>query len=146
MSMRALLAVVSYDSEIELEHAVKILYRGGFDMTRVCVVGLASAALSSALWSALSAILVVTALVYVPGTEPVVVLGWLASAFVPDLRGAAPLAQALRALGVPPGAALAYEREISAHSLLLVARVDAPGMRSLRDLLQIAELRTFESP
>jgi hypothetical protein len=146
MPMTALLAVASYDSEVELEHAVKILYRGGFDMTRVCVVGLASAALSGALWSALSAILLVTALIYVPGTEPIVVLGWLASTFMPNLRGATPLAQAFRALGVPPDAALAYERAIAANNLLLVARVDAPGMRSLRDLLQIAELRTFESP
>lgn len=137
-------AVACYGSGPEIEHDVKTLARGGFDMTRVCVIGKDRVAPNQvafvhtgqrarffgahgALWNTLSAILLGTALLCGPAGELVMILGSLAGSIAPALYGA------------PLSAALA------AHSFLLVIQADAQRIQRARELLPHADLRTFDS-
>jgi len=139
-------AVAWYSSSPEIEHDVKTLARGGFDMTRVCVIGKDRVAPNQiafvhtgrrarffgahgALWNTLSAILLGTALLCGPAGEHVVILGSLAGAIVPALGSANPLPAAL-----------------AAHSFLLVIQADAQHLQRARELLPHADLKTFDSP
>jgi uncharacterized protein YqgC (DUF456 family) len=162
-------AVAAYDTHLELEHDVKTLQHGGFDMTRVCIMGRDYAAAHHVvaflhsgrrarffgkrgpLWGTLSGILVGAALVFVPLAGHIVIVGPIASYIVNELnaptlrRGLSPLAAALTGLGIPDDAALGYEAAIRAQEFLLIVQGDPHGIQHARALLDPAALRIFES-
>jgi len=139
-------AVACYGSGAEIEHDVKTLARGGFDMTRVCVIGKDRVAPNQiafvhtgrrarffgahgALWNTLSAILLGTALLCGPACEHVMILGSLAGSIGPALASVTPLPAAL-----------------AAHGFLLVIQADAQHLQRARALLPYADLKTFDFP
>jgi hypothetical protein len=161
-------AIAAYEADLELEHDVKTLQRGGFDMTRVSVVGRdydgaddVVAFLHSGrrarffgkhgvLWTTLSGILFGAALVSLPGAQHMVILGSLASRVVSALQlhapdGLSPLAGGLTGLGIPNDAALAYDTGMQAHQFLLIVQADPRGIRRARQVLDQAGFETFES-
>jgi hypothetical protein len=169
LRMPSNVAVAAYDTDLELELDVKTLQRGGFDMTRVCVIGSDHGAAQhlvafvhpgrrarffgkhGLLWTTLSGILFGAALAFVPLTGPIVIVGPLAKSMVAGLeapalrRGLGPLATALAGLGIPEEAALAYESAIRAQRILLIVRGDAHAIQRARQLLYQTRIDSFES-
>ena len=163
------LAIASYDADLEVEHDVKTLQRGGFDMTRVCVMGkdygapqhviafLHSGARAqffgrrAAFWATLAGILVGAALAFAPRVGHLVIVGPLASQIVADLNaqalrlGQGSIAGALAALGIPEDAALVYDAALRAQEVLLIVRGDAQSIARARQLLHLAHLRSVET-
>jgi len=156
-------AVACYGSDLEVEHDVKTLARGAFDMTRVCVIGKDWAPQNEvaflhtgrharffgtygALWTTLSGMLLGAAFVCGAFGEYVVILGSLASVVVPALYGPNPLAAALASLGIPEGAALAYEKAVAAQKFLIIIQADAHDIQRARELLPHADFATFYNP
>jgi hypothetical protein len=163
------IAIAAYDADLELEHDVKTLQRGGFDMTHVCVMGKDYGAAShvvallhsgararffgrrGALWNNLAGILVGAALAFVPLVGHVVIVGPLASQIVGELgsatprRGLGPLAAALTGLGITKDAALGYESAVRQQEFLLIVHGDAPAIERAHQLLDPAGLRTFQT-
>ena len=159
-------AVAAYDSDLEVEHDVKTLQRGGFDMTRVCVIGRDYGTAEhtvaflhpgrrarffgshGVLWNTLSGILFGAALVYLPVAEHVVILGPLATYLTgamqaPAPAGASPLATALNALGIPKGAAGVYDTAVRTRQVLLIVHADTRGIQRARQILEQAHFETF---
>jgi hypothetical protein len=98
------LAAAGYDSELELEHDVKTLARGGLDMTRVAVVGADRVphnhvafvhtgrrarffGAHARLWNTLSELLLGAALAFGAGGEHLVIVGAPAFSVVPQRGG-----------------------------------------------------------
>jgi hypothetical protein len=160
--MPVTVAVACYDSDEEIEHDVKTLARGGFDMTRVSVIGRDGARQNAIallhtgrawfcgtrgpLWTTLSGILLGAALVLAPPGGELVIVGSLASVMVPALCGATELAAVLATLGIPREAALRYEQAIANQKFLLIVRGGAQSIRRARELLPRADFSTFDSP
>jgi len=161
--MASAVAVACFGSDQEVEHEVKTLARGAFDMTRVCVIGKDWVPQNEVaflhtgrrarffgtyggLWTTLSGMLLGAALVCGAPGEHIVILGSLASFMVPALYGPTPLAAALASLGVPEGAALAYEKAVAAQKFLIIIQADAHHIQRARELLPHADFTTFYNP
>ena len=153
-------AVAWYDSDLDVEHDVKTLARGGFDMTRVCVLGRDKVrpnevafthtglrarffGAHGGLWTTLSGVLLGIALVCGPLGEHVVILGSAVYVMVPSLSGETPIAAALTRL-VGHDAALACEQAITARKFLLIIQAGVSPLQRARELLPHAGLRTFD--
>lgn len=140
------MAVVAvYNSHEKAEAAIKKLQQGGFDMTRLSVVGrdyhtdehvvgyynvgdrMKYWGKLGALWGGLWGLLVGAAFFWVPGIGPTLIAGPLVAACVGALESAAVvggvgvLGAALYSIGIPKDSLLTYETAIKAGKYLLVA-------------------------
>lgn len=162
------LAVATYDTHIQAESAVKALYRSGFDMKRISIVGKDYSTEQhvvgffnagdrarffgklGAFWGGLFGMLFGAAFLFVPVLGHIVVLGPLAATLVSGLEGAAlaggvsALVGALTALGIPRDSVLRYETAIKANKFLLIVHGDAKDIQRARDVLATTGAKTLD--
>jgi hypothetical protein len=153
------LAVGVFDTHELATDAVRELQRGGFDMTRLSILGRGYQTEEhvvgyfnagdrarffgkyGAFWGGLAGILFGAAFMIVPVLGHLIVLGPLASMLVSGVEGAAvagglsAVAGALSALGVPHDSALRYESALRAEKFLLVVHGDPELQQRARDIL-----------
>jgi len=169
MNDSASLAIAVFDTHEAASDAVVRLQHGGFDMTKVSIVGRGYQTDEhvlgffnagdrakffgkyGALWGSLAGVLFSAAFMVVPVVGGVVVLGPLASAVVGAIEGAvvggglSALAGALSALGVPKDTVLRYETDVRADKYLLVVHGDAELQQRAKDLLGKVALESFDA-
>ena len=163
----ASIAIAVFDSHDAASDAVIRLQHGGFDMTKVSIVGRGYQTEEhvlgffnagdrakffgkyGALWGTLAGVLFSAAFMVVPVVGGVVVLGPLASAIVGAVEGAvvgggvSALAGALSALGVPKDTQLRYETDVRADKYLLVVHGDTALQQHAKDLLASTAFESF---
>lgn len=162
------IAVAVYDLHSQAEAAVKALQRGGFDMTKISilgkdyhteehVVGFLNAGDRAkifgklgAFWGGLMGVLFGSALMFIPVVGHVVVLGPLAATLFSGLQGAvlvggiSALAGALMSVGIPKDSVLRYETALKADKFMLVVHGDAQEIDKARELLKTSGMASFD--
>lgn len=138
--------IAIYDTHMDADAGVKALQAAGLDMRRLSIVGrdfrteehavgfyTAGDRMKfwggrGAIWGGLCGVLVGSALFFVPGIGPLVVMGPLVGWIVGALEGAAlggatgVLAAALTSYGIPDDSVVKYETEVRAGKFLVLAR------------------------
>jgi hypothetical protein len=151
-------SVAIYPDHEQAEAAVAALQHGGFDMTKLSIVGanyhseehavgvyntgerMKSWGKNGAFWGSVWGVLSATGFFFLPGIGPLLVGGPLVVMLVSGLEGAAivggvsALGAGLIGLGIPKVQALKYEMEIKAGSFMVVAagsRIDTDRARDI---------------
>lgn len=152
--------VAIYPTHDAAHHAVVVLERAGFDMTRLSIVGrgyhteeqplgyynardrIKVWGKRGAFWGALFGILLSPAVFLIPMVGHVMVLGPLASGLLGAAEGGligggtSALAAGLFGLGLPKDAVVRYEAAVKADKFLLVAHGNADEVARARELLR----------
>jgi len=151
--------VAIYDDHDAAEEAVKKLEQGGFDMTKLSIVGkdyrtdesvtgyyntgdrMISWGSKGAFWGSLWGILVGSAFFVIPGMGPLFIAGSFVATLVAALEGAvivgglSALGAALAGLGVPNDSILVYETDIKAGKFMLLAYGTQAEAENARQIL-----------
>ena len=152
--------IAIYDAHTDVDAAVKELQKGGFDMTKLSVVGkdyhtdeqvvgyynagdrMRYWGKIGAIWGGLWALLFGAAFFWIPGVGPLLIAGPLAAAFVAALEsavlvgGLSALGAALHSIGIPKDSILKYETAIKANKYLLVAQGTATEVARAKEILK----------
>ena len=155
--------VAVYNSHMEAEAAVKDLQLGGFDITKLSVVGkdylsdeqvvgyyntgdrMKYWGKTGALWGGLWGLLFGAAFFWVPGVGPLLVAGPVVALIAAALEsavvvaGASVLGAALYSIGIPKDSVLRYETAVKANKFLLVAHGTATDIARAKEILKTTE-------
>jgi uncharacterized membrane protein len=151
--------VAIFDSHNQAEDAVRELQRGGFDMTKLSIVGreyhsdehvigyynagdrMMYWGQQGAFWGGLWGMLFGSAFFLVPGVGPLLVAGPLVTWIVGALEGAvivgglSALGAALASIGIPRDSILRYEASLKAGKFLLILHATADEVQRAKDRL-----------
>lgn len=152
--------VAIFNTHTEAEEAVKELQRGGFDVTKLSIVGkdylsdehvvgyyntgdrMKYWGKLGAFWGGLWGFIFGAAFFWVPGVGPLLMAGPIVSWFVGALEGAvvvgglSALGAALYSIGIPKDSILEYETAIKADKYLLFAHGPIEEVERARDIFQ----------
>lgn len=155
-------AVATFGTHTQAEEAVKQLQQGGFDMTKLSIVGkgyhtdehvlgyyntgdrVKFWGKQGAFWGGLWGFLVGSAFFWIPGIGPVVVGGPLVTWILGALEGAVlggglgVIGSALYGIGIPKDSIVQYESAVKAGEYLLVAHGTADEVAKAKSILQAA--------
>jgi len=155
--------VAVYNSHMEAEAAVKDLQLGGFDITKLSVVGkdylsdeqvvgyyntgdrMEYWGKTGALWGGLWGLLFGAAFFWVPGVGPLLVAGPVVTLIAAALEsavvvaGASVLGAALYSIGIPKDSVLRYETAVKANKFLLVAHGTGTNIARAKEILKTTE-------
>jgi hypothetical protein len=155
-------AVATYGTHAEAEQAVQQLQRGGFDMTKLSIIGkgyhtdehvvgyyntgdrVKFWGKQGAFWGGLWGFLVGSAFFWVPGIGPLVVGGPIVTWIIGALEGAivggglGVIGSALYSIGIPKDSIVQYESAVKAGEYLLVAHGTADDVAKATSILQSA--------
>jgi hypothetical protein len=155
-------AVATFATHAQAEQAVQELKRGGFDMTKLSIIGkgyhtdehvlgyyntgdrVKFWGKQGAFWGGLWGFLVGSAFFWVPGIGPLVVGGPLVTWIIGALEGAivggglGVIGSALYSIGIPKDSIVQYESAVKAGEYLLVAHGTADDVAKAKSILQSA--------
>jgi uncharacterized membrane protein len=151
-----------FDSHIKAETSIKELQRAGFDMKKLSIVGkdyhpeehvvgyynigdrMKVWGKRGAFWGGLCGFLFGSALFFIPGIGPLIVLGPLVGWIVGALEGAvvvgglSALAAALYSIGIPKDSVMKYETAIKSDRFLVIAHGTADEAAKAKSILETA--------
>ena len=154
------MVVAVYDSHAQAEQTVKQLQQGGFDMTKLSIVGKNPHAEehvvgfyttgdrikrwggTGAFWGGLWGMLFGAAFLVIPGIGPVMVAGPLVAWIAGALEGAvvfgglSAIGAGLFSMGVPKDSVLAYELAIKTDKFLILAHGTAAEAAHAREIIK----------
>jgi hypothetical protein len=154
--------VANYGTHGQAEEAVRQLQQGGFDMTKLSIIGkgyhtdehvvgyyntgdrVKFWGKQGAFWGGLWGFLVGSAFFWVPGIGPLVVGGPLVTWIIGALEGAivggglGVIGSALYSIGIPKDSIVEYESAVKAGEYLLVAHGTADEAAKAKSILQTA--------
>lgn len=152
-------AVGVFSTHLEAEAAVKELQKSGFDMKKLSILGkdyrteehavgyyntgdrVKVWGKLGAFWGGMMGFLFGSALFFIPGVGPLVVLGplvgWIAGALegAVVVGGLSALGAALFSIGIPKDSIIAYESQIKAGKFLVLAHGSPEEVAKAKDLL-----------
>jgi uncharacterized membrane protein len=155
--------VAIFDSHNQAEAAVRELQKGGFDMTKLSIVGkdyrsdehvvgyynagdrMMCWGKFGAFWGGLWGMLFGSAFFFVPGVGPLLVAGPLVMWIVGALEGAAvlgglsALGAALASIGIPKDSIVQYEASLKAGRFLLILHATPDEVERAKDRLDDTE-------
>jgi Heat induced stress protein YflT len=138
-------SVAMYETHDEAEAAVRMLERGGFDMTKLSIVGkdyqleegvvgyytsgdrMKAWGKSGAFWGGILGLFTGSALFVIPGIGPILAAGPIVALIVGALEGAvvvgglSAFGAGLYSLGIPEDAIIEYETQIKAGKFAVIA-------------------------
>jgi hypothetical protein len=151
--------VAVYESHDKAEDAIRILQKGGFDMTKLSIVGkdyhteehvigyyttgerMLYWGKMGAFWGGFWGLLFGSAFFWVPGIGPLLVGGplvlWIIGALeeAAVVGGVSALGAALYSIGIPKNSVVQYETEVKSGKLLVVAHGTAAEVERAKALL-----------
>ena len=151
-----------FDSHIKAETSIKELQRSGFDMKKLSIVGrdyhpeehvvgyynvgdrMKVWGKLGAFWGGIWGLLFGSALFFIPGIGPLIVLGPLVSWIIGALEGAVvvgglgALAAALYSIGIPKDSVMKYETAIKSDRFLVIAHGTADEVAKAKSILETA--------
>lgn len=159
-------AVAVFHSHAKAEEAIRKLQKGGFNMTKLSIVGkdyqtdervigyynagdrMMYWGKAGAFWGGLWSLLFGSAFFAIPAVGPVLVAGPLAMWIIAALEnavvigGISALGAALVSIGIPNNSVLQYETEIKNGKLLLVVHGTPEEVEQAKSVLQSANVTT----
>ena len=151
-----------FNSHTEAEKSIKELQKAGFDMKKLSIVGrdyhpeehvvgyynvgdrMKVWGKLGAFWGGIWGLLFGSALFFIPGIGPLIVLGPLVSWIIGALEGAVvvgglgALAAALYSIGIPKDSVMKYETAIKSAKFLVIAHGTADEVAKARSILETA--------
>jgi len=152
--------VTVYNTHEEAEEAVKALQKGGFDMTKLSIIGkeyhteqhvvgyynagdrMKYWGKMGAFWGGLWGFLVGAAFFVVPGIGPILIPGPVAAWVIGALEGAvvvgglSAIGAGLYSIGIPKDSVLRYEAALKADKFLLIAHGSEDEVEHAKDILR----------
>ncbi len=159
-------AVAVFNEHSKAEDAVRELQKGGFDMSKLSIVGkdfqtaehvvgyynsgdrMMYWGKMGAIWGGFWSLLFGSAFFAIPGIGPVLVAGPLVAWIIGGLEGAtivgglSALGAALASIGIPNNSVLKYETELKNGKMILVVHGTAEEVTQANDVLQAAGIAT----